>query len=217
MHAPKELKTPDLIILPGTKSTISDLKWLRQCGLEAAVKRLVAQNTPVFGVCGGYQMLGERILDAEGVEGGGDIDGIGLLPVTTEFTGEKRRTRVTGKVLPSGGALASLSGAEVEGYEIHMGKTTLNENAEPLVLLENRQQDGCRQDSAYGTYLHGFFDTAPCRTALLTALCNKKGVSLETSAFDLKAYKESQYDLLASAMREHLDMKLIYRILEEGL
>lgn len=217
VRAPKELKTPDLIILPGTKSTISDLKWLRQCGLEAAIKKLAAQNTPVFGVCGGYQMLGQRILDAEGIEGGGDIDGMGLLPVTTEFTGEKRRSRVRGKVLQSGGALAALSDAEVEGYEIHMGKTALGENAKPLVLLVNGQEDGCRQDNVYGTYLHGFFDSAPCRVALLSALCDKKGVTLETSVFDLRAYKESQYDLLASAVREHLDMKLIYRILEEGI
>lgn len=217
VRSPKELGAPDLIILPGTKSTISDLKWLRQGGLEAAIKKLAAQGVPLFGVCGGYQMLGEHISDEEGAEGGGEIDGMGLLPVATEFTVEKRRTRVAGKVLSTGGILAALSGMEVEGYEIHMGRTTLNEGGRSLVLLENGAEDGCQKGSAYGTYLHGFFDSAPCREALLCALCTKKGVSCDVDHFDLKAYKESQYDLLASAVREHLDMELIYRILEEGL
>lgn len=217
VRAPKELGAPDLVILPGTKSTISDLKWLRQCGLEAAIKKLAAQGTPVFGVCGGYQMLGARISDAEGAEGGGEIDGMGLLPVFTEFTGEKRRTRVTGKALPSGGVLAALGGMDVEGYEIHMGRTALREGAEPLVLLENTTEDGCQKENIYGTYLHGFFDSTSCREVLLNALCQRKGVSLTSSAFDLKAYKESQYDALAQALREHLDMGLIYRILEAGM
>ncbi len=216
-RSPRELGMPDLVILPGTKSTISDLSWLRQCGLEAAVKKLAAQGTPIFGVCGGYQMLGERISDAEEAEGGGEIGGMGLLPVFTEFTGEKRRTRVAGKVFPSVGALAALSGAEAEGYEIHMGRTALQKGAMPLVLLENGTEDGCQAGSVYGTYLHGFFDSASCREALLNALCEKKGVSLTTDAFDLKAYRESQYDALAKAVREHLDMKLIYEILEAGI
>lgn len=217
VRAPKELGAPDLVILPGTKSTISDLKWLRQCGLEAAIKKLAAQGTPVFGVCGGYQMLGERISDAEGAEGGGEIDGMGLLPVFTEFTGEKRRTRVTGRVLNAGGVLAALGGMDVEGYEIHMGRTALREGAKPLVLLENTTEDGCQKENVYGTYLHGFFDSASCREALLNALCKKKGVSLTASVFDLKTYKESQYDALAQALREHLDMGLIYQILEAGM
>lgn len=217
VHSSKELGVPDLVILPGTKSTISDLKWLRQCGLEAAIKKLAARGVPVFGVCGGYQMLGERISDAEGAEGDGEIDGIGLLPVATEFTREKRRTRVAGKVLSADGALAYLRNAEVEGYEIHMGRTALREGAMPLVLLENGAEDGCQRGSVYGTYLHGFFDSTRCREALLNALCKRKGVSLEAGAFDLKAYRESQYNALALAVREHLDMKLIYRILEAGL
>ena len=217
VHSAKELGAPDLVILPGTKSTISDLKWLRQCGLEAVIKKLAARGVPVFGVCGGYQMLGERISDAEGAEGGGEIGGMGLLPVATEFTSEKRRTRVTGKVLLSGGTLAALGDAEVEGYEIHMGRTALREGAMPLVLLENGTKDGCQKGSVYGTYLHGFFDSTPCREALLNALCERKGVSLAANTFDLKAYRESQYDALALAVREHLDMKLIYRILEAGI
>jgi adenosylcobyric acid synthase len=212
-----DLGAPDMVVIPGTKSTIADLLWLRQSGLEAAVKQLAARGTVVFGVCGGYQMLGLSISDGEGAEGGGEIGGMGLLPVETEFAAEKRRTRVTGEALAVGGALAPLSGSALEGYEIHMGQTTLAPGAQPLARLENGQADGCQSGSVYGTYLHGFFDTAACREAVLAALCAKKGVSLQGEAFDLRVYKETQYDRLADGVRAHLDMELIYRILEAGL
>jgi len=211
-----ELGCPDLVVLPGTKSTIADLQWLRQNGLEAAVKKLAASGRPVFGICGGYQMLGRRISDACGAEGGGEIRGLGLLPAETEFAAEKQRTRVTGRALPTGGPLAALSGRELEGYEIHMGRTRLDAGARPLALLDNGTYDGCQQDHIYGSYLHGFFDTADCREAVLGALAAAKGVPT-AAAFDLKAYKERQYDALAEGLRRHLDLALVYRILEEGL
>ena len=214
----KALGNPDMVILPGTKSTISDLRWLRQSGLEAAVKKLAAKGTVIVGICGGYQMLGMRISDLEGAEGGGEIGGMGLLPVETEFASEKHRTRMTATVLPTGGALGPLSGAGLEGYEIHMGRTLLSEGASPLIRLENGQPDGCQAGNVYGSYLHGFFDTQACREAVLNALAAKKGVSLgESEAFDLNAYKNRQYDLLADGVRQNLNMELIYRILEQGI
>ena len=217
VSTPSRLGTPDLIVLPGTKSTISDLKWLRQCGLETAIQKLAAQDTPILGICGGYQMLGHRIVDLDGVEGGGEIAGLKLLPIDTEFAAEKHRTQISGQILPTGGMFSSLSGKELTGYEIHMGRSTLLEGANPLVRLENGCLDGCHAGSVYGSYLHGFFDASPCREALLQALCQKKGVSLYDAAFDWKTYKERQYDLLAQEVRKHLDMELIYRILEDGI
>lgn len=217
VRAPGELHRPDMVLLPGTKSTIADLAWLRGCGLEAAIKRLAAEGAVIFGVCGGYQMLGRKIADECGAEGGGDIAGMGLLPASTVFAAEKHRTRVTGKVRPTAGTLASLTGAAVEGYEIHMGETTLVAGAAPLVMLDNGRADGCSSGNVYGSYLHGFFDTASCREALLGALATKKGVTLCAPAFDLAAYKETQYDLLAEAVKANLNMDLIHRILEEGL
>lgn len=211
------LGSPDMIILPGTKSTISDLKWLRECGLEAAIKKQAALGAAVFGVCGGYQMLGRRIADPDGVEGGGEIAGLGLLPVCTEFAAEKRRTRTTAKVTAAEGILRGLAGVALEGYEIHMGRTTLEEDAVPFLLLADGSMDGCACGSVYGSYLHGFFDTAACREAALSALCQRKGISLDAPAFDLKEYKERQYNLLADGIRQSLDMRLIYRILEEGI
>jgi adenosylcobyric acid synthase len=217
IRTPGELGSPDMLILPGTKSTIADLSWLREQGFEAPVKRLAAAGTVVFGICGGYQMLGRRIVDAEGSEGGGDTAGFGLLPVQTEFAAAKHRSRVRARVQHVGGALGRLAGTTVEGYEIHMGRTTLAEGARPFLQLESGAPDGCALGSVYGSYLHGFFDAAPCREAVLKALGEKKGIALEPEAFDLKAYKERQYDLLAEGMRKSLDMELVYRILREGV
>jgi len=212
VSSPRALGAPGLVILPGTKSTIADLLWLRETGLEAAVKRLAAGGTPIVGVCGGYQMLGERVTDAEGVEGGGSVAGMNLLPVATAFTPEKRRTRVSARACTVRGALAPLSGVEIEGYEIHMGVTTLKAGASPLLTLSCGEPDGCQRGSVYGTYLHGFFDTAACREALIKSFSGEPA-----EAFDYAAYRERQYDALAAAVRENLDMKLIYRILEEGV
>lgn len=213
----RALGTPDLVILPGTKSTISDLRWLRQCGLEASILKLAANSIPVLGICGGYQMLGKRILDHDRVEGGGEISGLGLLPATTNFAPEKHRTRVAGHVLQNEGALSQCIHATVEGYEIHMGETMLDSSANPFLLLDNGNYDGCSQGNIYGTYLHGFFDSASCREAVLGSLAAVKGISLTTPSFELSEYKEQQYDLLAQSIRDHLDLELVHRVLEEGL
>ncbi|MBE6990933.1 MAG: cobyric acid synthase [Ruminococcaceae bacterium] len=217
VNSARKLGHPDLVILPGTKSTIADLLWLRQSGLEAAIKKLAAAGTPVCGVCGGYQMLGRRITDSCGAEGGGSVEGLGLLPMVTDFAAEKHRTRVTGRVIHSG-YLPELAGAELEGYEIHMGVTALDRDAQPLAELENGMLDGCISGHVWGSYLHGFFDTESSRAALLAMLCRRKGIDeSELTAFDYAAYKEQQYDLLANAVRKNLDMGMIYRILEGGI
>ncbi|MDR1074078.1 MAG: cobyric acid synthase, partial [Treponema sp.] len=120
-----QLGSPDLVIVPGSKSTVFDLLRLRASGLEAGIKRLANGGAPVLGICGGYQMLGESVSDNEYAESGGSVVGMGLLPVTTKFAVEKCRTRVTATALEVGGVLAPLSGALLEGYEIHMGTTAL--------------------------------------------------------------------------------------------
>lgn len=210
----RALGAPDLVILPGTKNTIGDMKWLRASGLETAVKKLASRGTPVIGICGGYQMLGREIVDEEGVEGGGSIAGMGLLPVVTRFRPEKRRTRTTARAGSVKGVFAALSGAELEGYEIHCGTTCRDDSAEPLLRLEDGAPDGCQRGSVYGCYLHGFFDSEACRRAVLGTLAQRKGVTLDARPFDWKAYKERQYDALAQTLREHLDMALIRRIVD---
>lgn len=120
------LGTPDLVILPGTKNTVEDLLWMRQSGLEAAVLKLASGNTPVFGICGGYQMMGSLLLDVKGTESGRPgtvVKGMGLFDLVTEFEEEKTRTRVEGRFLDTGGVFECLTGVEFAGYEIHMGRT----------------------------------------------------------------------------------------------
>ena len=215
-----EMGAPDLIILPGTKSTLPDLRWLRESGLEAVVLKRAAAGVPVFGICGGYQMLGLEVSDPEGAEGGGTMRGLGLLPVRTVFTQEKRQIRRSGRVAELGGVLAPLSGVPVEGYEIHMGTTTLVEDA--ACLLEPSEAgtsaDGCQRNSVYGTYLHGIFDNRECAQALVDALLQAKGVSAGSAeAVDLHAYKQRQYDEVAAVLRQNLDMEAIYRIVDAGV
>ncbi len=212
-----KLGEPDMVIIPGSKNTIGDLKWMRKSGLEAAVKKLGAEGAVVFGICGGYQMLGSVIEDTENVEGGGVVAGLGLLPVRTRFASAKHRRLTGGRILEAGGALSAMSGAEVVGYEIHMGETEREEDAKPLLKMESGETEGCFCGNVYGCYLHGFFDADECRHAVLGALAERKGVELNAGLLSAEAYKDEQYDLLAKNLREALDMELIYKILNDGI
>lgn len=195
---------PDLIVLPGTKSTISDLLWLRQCGLEAAIQKAAAAGTPVFGICGGYQMLGTSVSDPDEVEAAGitQLAGLGLLKMDTVFQGEKVQTQTSGVFTGITGLLAPLNGIAYTGYEIHMGRST--EAMPPLT----------GKDNVYGSYVHGIFDAPGITDCILQVLCERKGVDFSAlRSFDIQEYKERQYDLLADAVRSGLDMELVYRIL----
>lgn len=220
-----QLKRPDMIILPGTKNTMKDLAWLRQSGIEAAVLKAEERGCVIFGVCGGYQMLGETLSDPGGVEEGGQMRGMGLLSMDTVFAEEKTRTRVNGRFQKLGGVLRGLSGVEFEGYEIHMGVSTSREGLMPAAMIsdlitgqEVKKEEGAQSDNVYGTYVHGIFDLEQVSSGVILALAEHKGVELKDMAgADFQKYKESQYDLLAATLREHLDMEKIYRILEEGI
>ncbi len=217
----RDLGHPDLVIVPGSKNTMSDLEWLRQNGLEAAVKKLAASGTPIIGVCGGYQMLGERLDDPEGHEHGGAMRGMELLPLATRFGGDKVRTRVTGSVRPLEGLFACLDGAAFEGYEIHMGTTAVGRPAQPFALLRDdggqepaAKEDGAAAGNVLGSYVHGLFDSGDIPDRLARALLARKGLSLDdVAAPDIRAYKEEQYDKLADALRRSLDMAAIRAML----
>jgi adenosylcobyric acid synthase len=199
-----DLHNPDMILIPGTKSTISDLKWLRQSGLEAAVQKAAAAGTLVFGVCGGYQMLGKSVYDPDAVEAAGitEIAGMGLINMDTVFRGDKVQTQTQGVFENIGGLLADLNGISYAGYEIHMGRSQ-----EALPVLNGG-------GNVYGSYVHGIFDAPGVADTILKALCVQKGIDLSAlGTFDRNAYKEQQYDKLADAVREGLDMELVYKIL----
>ncbi|MFY9533115.1 cobyric acid synthase [Clostridium sp.] len=220
----RELKDPDMIILPGTKNTMEDLKWLRESGLESQILKQAAKGKVIFGICGGYQMLGMELSDPFSVESGGTMAGMGLLPTKTVFEKEKVRTRVSGNFNEVSGILAELSYVEFEGYEIHMGQTTYDFNEEELTTIDNVngediiKNDGLYKDNVYGSYIHGIFDKEEVSKAIVESLCIHKGIDYSSiSTVDIEKYKEEQYDKLAEGIRNSLDMKAIYKILESGI
>ena len=223
VSAAHQLGNPDLILLPGTKNTMRDLLWMRQNGLEASVLKAHKAGSVVFGICGGYQMLGRQISDPEGVEEGGSIRGMGLLDAETVFEPEKARTRVEGHILPVDGILEPLSHTAVAGYEIHMGRTVIGDGTKPFTEIENsitgeRKQEGACGKNVYGSYLHGIFDQEEVAVRVVRALARAKGITEEMGMeMDVASFKETQSDLLAEGLRAHLDMKRIYGILEEGV
>ena len=246
IDTPEKLHHPDMIILPGSKNTMGDLKWMRQNGLEAAIKKH-AQNRDavIFGICGGYQMLGECITDPYGVEEGGMLRGMELLPLETEMEQEKTRTQVDGTFEELTGVLSVLSGVKLTGYEIHMGQSVSDGNLSMLTKISDHcnhadhtydgiadsgsktlsqnngameKCEGAMAENVYGSYVHGIFDAQEVVNAVVKALAEKKGIDPAGLAqMDYAAYKETQYDKMADILRKYLDMEQIYRILDEGV
>lgn len=233
----RDLHHPDMIVLPGSKNTMADLKWMRENGLEALIKKK-AQDTIVFGICGGYQMLGETIRDPYQVENGGSMKGMGLLPAATELKQEKTRTQVTGTFGEISGALSGLSGKSVRGYEIHMGSTGYGgsiADSENVRQPESRSDekgyvcriqneadgsvkyDGIFSGNVYGTYVHGIFDEGTLAETLVGILAERKGVVLDTGQMiSYGQFKQMQYDKLADGLRESMDMEAVYAMLREA-
>jgi adenosylcobyric acid synthase len=200
---PQDLGRPQLVILPGTKATVADLEALRDAGLDEAVKRAHEGGASVLGICGGFQMLGERIHDPGGVESepGSVVEGLGLLTLSTTFAAEKTTVRSGGHVEGSAGAWQAAAGATVEGYEIHMGTT--EGEARPLLTLNGHADGAISEDGRVaGTYLHGLFHNDALRHALLNGLGRRETAP---RAFD----REREFDRLAQHVRAHLDVERI--------
>lgn len=217
-----DLGNPDMIILPGTKNTMDDLKWLRENGLEAAILKHVDRGTLLFGVCGGYQMLGMKVNDPDHVESGGSLRGMGLLNLTTIFEEHKTRTRVEGNFQTITGDLSLLSGMKLSGYEIHMGRTEIGDGVSTLLHIQDTihqgsmKEDGAYLENVYGSYVHGIFDEGGVAETIVNAIAQKKGIIRnQNMRKSMKEYKEEQYNILANTMREYLDMDKIYEILND--
>ncbi|MBR1523975.1 MAG: cobyric acid synthase [Lachnospiraceae bacterium] len=200
---PEKLKEADLIIIPGSKNTIADMEFLIDKGLAAALKRLCGM-IPVIGICGGFQMLGENVKDPSGMEGGGEVDGLGLLPVNTILQKEKKQTRTEGMINKNiRGIFSGLEGLPFSGYEIHMGSSYLSGHAEEALsdIIISTGAD------VYGTYIHGIFDNAEISGAILDALAKKKGVTLDlTRQTDQHIIRDKEYDRVADILRENLNL-----------
>jgi adenosylcobyric acid synthase len=213
-----ELGTPDLLILPGTKSTIADLRELRARGLGTAIVALARAGVPTIGICGGYQMLGEAIEDPHRVESDeAALAGLALLPLRTVFAREKTTDRARGTVAADHGLLAGARGLPARGYEIHMGQTT---GALPAALRLTERQgvptdepDGALSADGLilGTYMHGFFDSAPLRGAILRNLARRKGIA--PRAWGNETNAEDPFDRLAAHVRANLDMSQLRAII----
>lgn len=233
-----ETGCPDMIILPGTKNTMEDLVWMRQSGLESYVKKMASGGLPVWGICGGFQMLGRTLSDEGKMENQTyqKLDGMELLPMVTEFEQEKTRTRVRGQFGSLNGIFKGLSHMKFEGYEIHMGRSMASGNAAGGADTEDRdaaalgqineyqegaagsKEDGMAKGNIFGTYVHGIFDREGVALEIVKALMEKKGLSSGSlQEPDYAGYKEMQFDILERELRHHLDMKRIYEILEQGV
>lgn len=218
-----ELGQPDMIILPGSKNTIEDLLFIRNTGLEAEIKKLHGRGTTIFGICGGYQMLGKQIEDPYQTESNLlAVDGMGLLNIKTVFQQKKITTQVEALVTDGAGAMEGLKGSEVTGYEIHMGTTEYREGCVPYLKIKNvlgkeaDQIDGVRNEdgNVFGTYIHGIFDRADFTAGLINNLRKRKGLdAIIDASQQFKDHKEAQYDKLADMLRKNLDMDAIFRIL----
>ena len=208
----EEIAKADIILLPGSKSTLDDLYELRRNGVAQAIIRAHRDGVTVMGICGGYQMMGQEVLDPDHVEG--DIDrlpGLGLLPTTTRMTGEK----VTRQVRFALNNEDTVGDYNLSGYEIHMGTTVPVDGAAytPLNRLEDGQEEGCLVDrTCMGTYIHGILDNAAFIDYLLEPFAGKVK---ERSTFDYQAFKEQQYDKLADHVRAHVNLPLVYQILKQ--
>jgi adenosylcobyric acid synthase len=210
----------DLLILPGSKSTIPDLAWLRQSGMARAIHDYRQAGGEIVGICGGYQMLGKTVADPAGVESDLELcEGLGFLDVDTLLTGEKQTHQVAGSGLEGAELIGLDRDTAINGYEIHMGETTIGPLALPLLRLTMRS--GCTvvvDDGAitadgrvWGTYLHGFFDNAVVRQSLLTRLRHRRGLAIvpEGAGSNLDA----ELDRLADHLQEHLDVERILALL----
>ncbi|EXY50945.1 cobyric acid synthase CobQ [Bacteroides fragilis str. 3783N2-1] len=203
-----ELMKADIILLPGSKSTLSDLYELRRNGVAQAIVRAHREGATVMGICGGYQLMGREVCDPDHVEGEIErLPGLGLLPVSTRMQGEKVTRQIRFRFLEDS--------AVCEGYEIHMGTTTplADVPVSPLNHLADGREDGDFVDrTCMGTYVHGILDNPSVIDYLLEPFADK----LKETAFDYKAFKEEQYDKLAAHVRKHVDLPLIYQILTDN-
>jgi adenosylcobyric acid synthase len=214
--AAEALGNPDLIIVPGTKSTMDDLAWLRDRGLDTAIRERRAAGTPVLGICGGFQMLGRRLIDDAGVEHAGSVGGLELLPVTTHFEADKVTRRVQAR-LSTAVELWSAPAvdAPLDAYEIHMGRTTLDDSDEttprPFIVGagDDLHADGCASADGLvaGTYLHGLFENAAFRRAALAGLARRKSIDLPTTA-PLRSI-DDEFDALADVVARELDLDAV--------
>lgn len=203
-----EIEKADIVLIPGSKSTLSDLYEIRRNGVAQSIVKAHKNGATVVGICGGYQIMGQEVCDPNHVESNIErLPGLGLLPITTQMEGEKVTRQVKFSFLDTQSVC--------EGYEIHMGATTPVEHAKQASLnkLEDGREDGYFvSEKCFGTYIHGILDNGVVIDYLLSPYADK----LSDTPFDIKAFKEEQYNKLADHVRKHVDMDLVYKIMTDN-
>ncbi|MBU7015272.1 MAG: cobyric acid synthase [Theionarchaea archaeon] len=209
----QEMRDPDAVILPGTKNTVEDLQWLRERGFEDRIKEL-SSTAVIFGICGGYQMLGTRINDEPHLESGyGSVKGLSLLDAETSFASyEKSVKRVEATILDTP-VFSEICGESLKGYEIHMGTTVTK--CSPLFMIGGRGE-GSAHNNTYGTYLHGIFDNLNIKNAFLTYLRMKKGIKKVKSTKSAKDAWDESIERLAAVFLDHVDFDTLQQIIFGG-
>ena len=222
-----ELGNEDIIIIPGSKNTVEDMKDLIEKNIGREIVRIAKKGTPVFGICGGFQMLGQKIMDPEKIESDlKEISGLGLLDIETVMKSDKTTTQYKNTVKNVSGILTGTEGMEIKGYEIHQGysypvneKNEENNNSENILkndtgcLFGDENLKGTVKDNVAGTYIHGIFDNSEFTSHFLNEVRKLKGLDRIDENFSYSDYKNREYDKLAEVLRENLDIKKIYEIM----
>ena len=211
ISSPKEMINADLVILPGTKNTLFDLRWLKHNGFNH--DNLSKKN--IIGICGGFQMLGKDLIDKYGVEEGGIETGLKLLNFSTEFVKEKTTKQVQTKIINLPDFIYNSDIPPITGYEIHMG-STINASEQYFTQSDIKGNSGFIKNNILGTYIHGIFENDCFVDILIKGLAKKsdKNITLEKNINGFDAYKDSQYDLLADLVEESLDINELFNILD---
>lgn len=208
----ESIGSTDVIIIPGSKSVISDLITLKNCGWDEEIYRHNSKGGLIFGICGGYQILGKSIEDPHGVDGNIEkTNGLGLFKNRTVFEKSKKTRQVTGKISVGTEYWKSLNEIQVTGYEIHMGQTISKE--ENFISISDSEADGSIKDNIIGTYFHGIFDNSTFTSKFINKIRRDKGLEETDKNLDYKTYKEREFDKLAELLRKHLDIKQIKKII----
>lgn len=208
-----EMGEEDIIIIPGTKNTIDDLKELKDNGIATEIIKASKNGKVIIGICGGFQMLGEKIKDPYGIESEiKEIPGLGLLELETVMEKEKNTTQYEGKLSNCTGLLEGLEGEKIKGYEIHQGVTFGNESK---VNDEDRIVTVVKGENIFATYLHGIFENEKITRNILNKVRAKKGIELQMKGITFDEYREQQLDKLEKIFRENVDIDKIYEILGE--
>ena len=223
VRRPEELGSPDLIILPGSKNTTEDLLFVRESGLETAIRTRIEAGTPLIGICGGYQMLGEAIADPHRVESEHDeVKGLGYLPMKTTFAEQKHTRQVTADCPGMEFFGCTLLGRGMAGYEIHMGETEFTAPVRHPFYIHGDKGETSRWDGAlredglvFGTYIHGLFDDDAFRRQLINTLRIQKGLPPLAIQRNRRQQKERAYEHLADVVESALDMEKVRAIMAE--